>query len=394
MVSGGDGTYQFPSVKLSDPFGISTEQELTDSWIIYVPAVSAITGTPVSGAFVRLKITSIESVFDWETFTYKKTINAAWDEKTSYSDRALNPSASAAAVVVESSSNWALGYAPTIAPSQVFEGPPPAGVTLSSRASDIDRIIDQFGQGGGGDSDLTFDGNRTVKRSGLPAVNAGGETVTEWLNNYFFPFLAATVSLTPLPTYQIGTSQNVTLAGSVTLNDETEVFARRVLDVTSGSTIIGNPAGNTIIFTVQNVIASRSFKIDVDVGGNGTPNTISSPTRTVQFVYPFLHGMSSNPSLDNFGLYSQLAKLIETRADKTIVLSGSTSYVYFAYPASYPDLTGIYDQNGFNTLPSFTLYQAPVTSVGLNYSDWTQTYKVYRSKLITSVDSQPFRFTF
>jgi hypothetical protein len=36
----------------------------------------------------------------------------------------------------------------------------------------------------------SFNGNRTVTRSGLPAINTGDTTLTAWLNSYFFPSVA------------------------------------------------------------------------------------------------------------------------------------------------------------------------------------------------------------
>jgi hypothetical protein len=40
-----------------------------------------------------------------------------------------------------------------------------------------------------------FNGNRTVTRAGVPAVNVGGSTLAEWLNNYFFPSTSPTATI-------------------------------------------------------------------------------------------------------------------------------------------------------------------------------------------------------
>ena len=43
-------------------------------------------------------------------------------------------------------------------------------------------------------SNVNFNGNRTVTRSGLPNINAGGTTMTDWINNYFFPSTSPTAT--------------------------------------------------------------------------------------------------------------------------------------------------------------------------------------------------------
>lgn len=61
-----------------------------------------------------------------------------------------------------------------------------------------------IGEGSGGS--VAFDGNRTVTRSGLPAINAGGSSITEWANNYFFPAEDPTIALTGGTILEFGAS--------------------------------------------------------------------------------------------------------------------------------------------------------------------------------------------
>lgn len=48
------------------------------------------------------------------------------------------------------------------------------------------------------DSTIVFNGNRTVTRSGITQVNAGGTTILEFIENYFFPTTDPTVTLSLL----------------------------------------------------------------------------------------------------------------------------------------------------------------------------------------------------
>lgn len=68
-------------------------------------------------------------------------------------------------------------------------------------------------------NDITFDGERTVTRSGIPNVNVSATTVTDFLEGYFFPALDPVASLTFSPTSDssrlFGDGDSVTLAWSV-----------------------------------------------------------------------------------------------------------------------------------------------------------------------------------
>lgn len=387
--SGTDGVYHARGVMLYDLVGITTVKDLTSNWVVYLPAVS-LSGIQVPGSFLRFSVSNIVTRLD-STFRTVADFDVSWDEATAYANRELDPSLSSVALICESSRNKKIGYNPSIVPETAFGITLPNGSTLASRNSDIDKIIDSFGTGNG---DTSFDGSRLVKRSGIPQVIPGGTTVTEFLNNYFYPFVPASVSLNPLQTYQYGTSNSFSLVGNVEPNDETQIYARRVYDVTSGTVLLGTVDSNSFSYPLTNVVASHSYRVDVDVGNNGSPVTLSSPTRSVTFVYPFIYGMSQDASPTGSSLYSSLTKNVSSKSSKTVVLSGSDKFIYFAYPLSYGALSSIYDQNGFDVTGSFESYQLSVVSSNLNYNNWTQAYYVYKTTSVTSVDSKPFVFNF
>lgn len=123
---------------------------------------------------------------------------------------------------------------------------------------------------------------------------------------------------------------------------------------------------------------------------SGTTGTI---TRSFTGIYPFLYGMS-DLVLDTNNAYTNLAgKLIEVQGNKTVTLNGNLKYIYFIYPATYSDLVSIIDQNGFNVTGSFQKTTMNVTSSGLG-SNWTTSYKIYRTINMTTVLSGQYQFKF
>jgi hypothetical protein len=89
---------------------------------------------------------------------------------------------------------------------------------------------------------------------------------------------------------------------------------------------------------------------------------------------------------------ASLTQLTQAQGTKTVLITGSSAYVYFCYPASYADLTSIKDGNGFEVLSSFTKYTrtqdgAPGKWTGISYD-------IYKSNTLTNVSpAQNYIFT-
>lgn len=250
-----------------------------------------------------------------------------------------------------------------------------------------------------------YNGNRVVKRTSWPvSINMGTTTnVSAFLDAVFFPFLSATISINADELYEVGTSNSITISGSTTVRDET-IFSNGRVDQTvpSTSTIYTFGASTTYNTTttftpIQSTPSSlnRSFIAYQTVGNNGTPITINSSTKSVQSCYPFLHGVSSmNLTSGGTATYSGLSgKLIATKSNKTVSLTGTSGYIYFCYPASYGPLTGILDHSSFQQLSSFTRYSVNVTSVGL-VNNWNTLYYIYKLNGTTSPSGWNYQFLF
>lgn len=241
---------------------------------------------------------------------------------------------------------------------------------------------------------MSFDGNRAIKRSPHTGLNVGGNTVVEFLNNFFFPFVSATVSVNSGVTYyETGSSQTITVNGSVTLNDETNFGTGSVeRDSVSWNTFTPSTSSASYTFSDIGIEENHSYITYVQVNNNGSPTVISSGTKTVTFIYPFLYGLSTSSSLDSGSLYTELTKSVTTQSDMTINLVGTATFIYFAYPASYGNLLSIIDPNLFNITSDFTATSMSVTSSGLT-NNWQNTYKVYKLNNLADPNGD-FQFNF
>ena len=254
----------------------------------------------------------------------------------------------------------------------------------------------------------SFNGNRNIKRTGWTGVsnqNMGTTTnLKDFIEEVFFPFIPATISISGNVLYEIGTVNSVSISGSTTQNDETSFSngaLKRIYPDTSSIYTFGSSLtySTTVTFSPKHDTASTQelrFMAQQDVANNGSPTTIYSGTKYLRSVYPFLYGVNSDGTLTNGGtaLYTGLTKLIQTKSNKSISLTGTNGYIYFAYPASYGNLTSILDHNNFEQITAFTKYTANVSSSGL-INNWLNiSYNIYRSNVKTSPSGWTYQFKF
>ena len=231
--------------------------------------------------------------------------------------------------------------------------------------------------GGGGSGTDSFDGDRNIKRAHIPiSQNMGTSNIVDFLNAVFFPFMNATISLSITPTLvEEGTLQNVNCSGSVIANDET-AFSFAYVNPTPGASISFTAQAG--VYSVQDtaVAVDTSYRSYITTGNAGE---INSPQRSINFVYPYFWGTSATDlTAGGTAFYDAITKKIQVQGTKAATVNALNQYIYFAYPAEYPDLTAIDDPNGFPALSSFTKYEVTVTSTGLD-TDWTHNYKIYRN---------------
>ncbi len=84
----------------------------------------------------------------------------------------------------------------------------------------------------------------------------------------------------------------------------------------------------------------------------------------------------------------------KTKSNKTVALNDTLKYIYFAYPASYGDLSSIKDPNNFNVINNFTKYSGTVTSTGLDNNYSSVAYNIYSTypNLVNATGDYVFNF--
>lgn len=168
--------------------------------------------------------------------------------------------------------------------------------------------------------------------------------------------------------------------------------------LTDGPLAASNPLGLGSVRTVNRDTANVvTFTVNAIEPVDLTP---ISTTGTLTYLYPIYYGTvpfggtdySSTGNIDG-----NLTKLLEAKGSKTVLMNGTNAFLYFAYPASYGDLSSIKDSNQFEYLnvpsPAFTKY----TQTQTGSYDWSTSYYIYKYTANlpngTTVN-QNFTFTF
>lgn len=234
-------------------------------------------------------------------------------------------------------------------------------------------------------SHMYFDGDRPITRNdpSWVGLNMGTDTVVNFLDRFFFPFNTASISINGGTTYyETGSSQTISVYGTITANSETVFGSGSVRQ--SGYDWYTFPSASSYSTSDIGVTGSRVYQAFMGVGNNGSPTLIYSTTKSVGFLYPYLWGISTVAGLSGTSLYSAMTtKSITTEATKTATLIGTAKYIYFCFPKSYGSytfhkLTSIKDPNLFEVSLSFEYSSSvPITSSGLT-NNWNALYNVYR----------------
>ena len=247
---------------------------------------------------------------------------------------------------------------------------------------------------------MAFNGDRAITRNdpNFQGINVGGTNVVQFLNNFFFPFIPATVALSLVPSttvYEIGNDPSPVIRVNVTANDETLFESGSVRKDGVNTWTITKPVLPSTNYdnTDSNITTGHYYQAYVSASNNGSPGLISSNMSTIYFVYPYFWGTTSTAGLSGTALYTGLTKTIQREdTNQTISFSGTAVYIYYCFPdgQGYSDVSAIYDPNNFEVKSLFTKTIESVTSTGLT-SNWTQNYVVYRLTLLSNPNGN-YRF--
>ncbi len=138
-----------------------------------------------------------------------------------------------------------------------------------------------------------FDGARPIK--GTPSIgdNPNTSSIADFMESVFYPFLAALISINSGTSYfEKGISQNISISGNITANDET-IFSNARIERSTGGVIPLTAQAGAYAQNDNGIIANVDYVSKVDVGGNGTAQTILSATKRIRFIYASYFGKNS-----------------------------------------------------------------------------------------------------
>lgn len=192
-----------------------------------------------------------------------------------------------------------------------------------------------------------FDGNRiiTAQVNGFQGLEPGGDDVVTFLNNVFYPFAPATISLNGYTIKELGTSfNNVPFVTNITANSETSITNLSLFN--NGSLLIGNltpSIGNNVtISTTLSLTSNSTLAARINVNNNGNPTQISG-TALVQFEAPHYFGsgvnnLQTNPTNMKTVLVKQPIMLEPSSRQLSVTTNG---FYYFVYPDNWGQLSRI-----------------------------------------------------
>ena len=122
-------------------------------------------------------------------------------------------------------------------------------------------------------------------------------------------------------------------------------------------------------------------------------------SRTITYVYPIYYGMSEIDYSTSGDPSGSLTTLVEAKGTKSLSISGTLKYVYFAAPTSYGNLTSIKDGNQFEVLSSFKKYTRNIngatwSSVSYNIyiATWDERTSTLNKTTVSPAQTYTFRF--
>jgi hypothetical protein len=287
------------------------------------------------------------------------------------------------------------------------------------------------GGGTGPIENSVFNGNRQITAVPVLGTNYGGSTISGFLNNIFFPYVSANLTLNNFTnrTYGYDTVNSETFAGTLESKSDNVtgiacLFSNTIL---SGSSI-PVVTNNTYSISPVNFLlspptppsrqstSSQSFITRIfGIRSGNTQFTQDSNSVRLRFEPAYFFGVSTNPNLGvnvtgltrvNPSTYLNINGSNYNIGSRPSFINGlqfslNSGYIYFAYP----DFTNAGESitpwgllnttNGIQDASNFLDYTSTYTNSTVNINFPTRsniTYRIYRSPLLTPI-VQPTTFT-
>jgi hypothetical protein len=221
-----------------------------------------------------------------------------------------------------------------------------------------------------------FNGNRsiTIDAPGFKNVNAGGTTISGFLNNLFFPFVPASILLNPYSLQELGTTYvQVPFNGTITQNSEIQISNLQYMIGDIVLNTIPSPAfGNFSTNFTLNLTNDTNVRARVTTSNNGSQAIITG-SQLISFIAPSWYGVGVNGIITGV---KNMTKYLNTKANRTFTFNTANNHFYYAYPNDWGLLSSIIDQNGFNITSSFSNTTGNLVLAN-NITNYT--YRIYQS---------------
>ncbi len=173
-----------------------------------------------------------------------------------------------------------------------------------------------------------------------------------------YPYLPPLCSIRLLPPFdsgyvEVGTFPTPTLEYTITKRTLPTLLTGLSNMIPGVYPPIATPGQLTVTSTSNGIVISpitaTSTQFTITVSDGTQSNSASTE---ITGIYPFFFGFSNLNTMTSVGLGS-LTKLVESKGDKTIDISGTGNY-YFVYDYNYGTLSNIYDSFGNTASGSFS----------------------------------------
>ena len=232
-----------------------------------------------------------------------------------------------------------------------------------------------------------------TERFGETVNLQGIKAVTDYIMD--MGYAPPTVALSTNPNYAVirekgDVISSVDLTANIVrvLNDIAEVrFYRGATLIDTQTSGGGIPAGGNSTFTDSNSFSdNRSYRVEVD-DDSVQSKPSAQQTRSFVFVYPYYYGVGAAGL--GAGVSALTKQIIQeaTSAVRSFSPNGSQK-MYFAYPASYGNLTSILDINSFNTIADWTKTTTNITGLDGN----PVSYNIYEFNNFAVAGSYQYTF--
>lgn len=259
-------------------------------------------------------------------------------------------------------------------------------LALETLENQVRFLIQRNSGNGSGSGDWTPQGITTAGAGGISVGTQLGTSPTsieQTLIDIFYPPNSPSVSLSSTPTGGLRENGNDVTTIDLTPTTTAGSLPITTLDITgtdgfSYSYPTPNPAGGVEATQTDGTGFSTNTTFTATVG-DGT-NT-GTDTVTFTFVSAYYYGVAApglNISADGNGLTKFV---VGNSASMAQNFSPTNQVYYFAYPDSYPALTSILDDNGFETISDWTVTTG--VSITNSFGD-VNTYRKYEFNNITT----------